>query len=103
MLWYYCSYINCGCQVLTGSIFVATIWRMARPPKDPSQVRNVTIRFRATADEERIFAAAAALKRPQSELSQWMRETLWAEAERVGATKGVPGRSLERPPKRRHR
>lgn len=76
---------------------------MARPPKRPGEARTRTIRFRVTEEDEAVFVAAAATQRPQRELSQWIRETLWEEAKRLGVTKGAPADSPERPSRSRQR
>lgn len=76
---------------------------MARPPKPPGEARTRTIRFRVTEEDEAVFVTAAAMQRPQRELSQWIRETLWAEAKRLGVTKGAPSPSPERPSSSRQR
>lgn len=58
---------------------------------------------RITEEEKRLFQAASALADPPRDFSQWVRDVLHNEAKRVGATRGAPGVSPERPSKRRQR
>ncbi len=76
---------------------------MGRPKSAPGTTRSIPLPVRLTEDERRLFQAAAALAEPPRDFSQWVRDTLYDEAKRLGATKGAPSVSPERPAKRRQR